>query len=112
MSFKVLIQICTFLLVYLFSGFNTLTSQEFNRTHFRGSNLNGISETDKIPLKWDDPSIKWKTEIHGRGHSSPVVYGNQIWITTATADGKELYAVCVDYQTGPANWEESIHHSR
>ena len=34
------------------------------------------------------------------GYSSPVVYNNQIWVTTARSDGKELYAVCTDFQTG------------
>lgn len=92
--------ICSGVLAYLLSGFNTATSQEENWTHFRGSNLNGISGSENIPFKWDDSTIKWKTEIHGRGHSSPVVYGNQIWITTATTDGRELYAVCADYRTG------------
>ncbi len=87
-------------LTYLLLGSNTLAAQEENWTHFRGSNLNGISTCENIPLKWDDSSIRWKTEIHGRGHSSPVVYGNQIWITTATTDGRELYAVCADYNTG------------
>ena len=75
-------------------------SQDKNWTHFRGSNLNGIAISDSIPLKWDDSGIKWKTEIHGRGYSSPVVYDNQIWVTTATPDGKELNAVCADYSTG------------
>jgi outer membrane protein assembly factor BamB len=92
----------------LFCLFITLTflvsqysySQDINWTHFRGSNLNGIAAKENIPLKWDESSIKWKTEIHGRGHSSPVVFDNQIWLTTATPEGKELYAVCADYQTG------------
>jgi outer membrane protein assembly factor BamB len=75
-------------------------SQDKNWTHFRGSNLNGISSAEKIPLIWADPNIKWETEIHDRGHSSPVVFENQIWVTTATTDGKELYAVCLDYETG------------
>jgi len=84
----------------LFLGCKKTNTQDLNWTHFRGSNLDGIALTGRIPLKWDDSNIKWKTEIHDRGHSSPVVYGNQIWITTATSDGKELYAVCLDYQTG------------
>ncbi len=75
-------------------------SQDSNWTHFRGNHLNGISTTDNIPLKWDTSSIKWKTTIHDKGYSSPVVFGNQIWITTATPDGKKLYAVCLDYLTG------------
>jgi outer membrane protein assembly factor BamB len=74
--------------------------QDKNWTHFRGSGLNGIAETENIPLKWDDPVIKWKTEIHDKGYSSPVVYNNQIWVTTAKDDGREIYAVCIDFQTG------------
>ncbi|MDP3003476.1 MAG: PQQ-binding-like beta-propeller repeat protein, partial [Bacteroidales bacterium] len=38
--------------------------------------------------------------IHDNGYSSPVVYNNQIWVTTAKSDGKELYAVCIDFKTG------------
>jgi outer membrane protein assembly factor BamB len=75
-------------------------SQYQNWTHFRGSDLNGISSSGDIPLKWDGPSVKWKTAIHDRGYSSPVVYDNQIWVTTGIADGKELYAVCTDFETG------------
>ncbi len=75
-------------------------SQDRNWTHFRGSNLNGIAATENILSKWDESDIKWKTKIHDNGYSSPVVYDNQIWVTTATPDGKELYAVCIDFQTG------------
>lgn len=74
--------------------------QEMNWTHFRGTNLNGISTASGIPAEWNESVIKWKTSIHGNGHSSPVVYNDQVWITTATSDGSELYAVCVDLQTG------------
>jgi outer membrane protein assembly factor BamB len=78
----------------------TALSQNANWTHFRGSKLNGIAETGQIPLRWDDSSVKWKTSIHDEGYSSPVVYDNQIWLTTATSDGKALYAVCTDFNTG------------
>jgi outer membrane protein assembly factor BamB len=93
------IHIFFFLVAFLF-GSNKSSSQDKNWTHFRGSKLNGIAEIENIPLKWDDSVLKWKTEIHDRGYSSPVVYNNQIWVTTATSDGKNLYAVCIDYQTG------------
>jgi outer membrane protein assembly factor BamB len=76
------------------------TSQDNNWTHFRGTNLDGIATTDNIPLNWDEANIRWKAEIHGKGYSSPVVFDNQIWVTTATPDGKDLYAVCTDFQTG------------
>lgn len=90
---------CFFFVAFLF-GSEQASSQDKNWTHFRGSNLNGMAVTENIPLKWDDSSIKWKTEIHDNGYSSPVVYNNQIWVTTAKSDGNELYAVCIDFQTG------------
>lgn len=88
------------LALLLVTGSTKSLGQTSDWTHFRGSNLSGIASNEKIPLKWDDSTIKWKTEIHGRGHSSPVVYGNQVWVTTATTDGTELYAVCVDFNSG------------
>ena len=80
---------------------NIAVAQQDNWTHFRGSNLDGIANVENLPVKFDaNTNIKWKTEIPGRGLSSPVVYGNQIWTTTASTDGKELYAVCHDFDTG------------
>ncbi|MEI6050000.1 MAG: PQQ-binding-like beta-propeller repeat protein [Bacteroidota bacterium] len=90
---------CFFIIVFIFSS-KQAGSQDKNWTHFRGSDLNGLAVTENIPLKWDESVIKWKTEIHDKGYSSPVVYNNQIWLTTAKPDGKELYAVCIDFKTG------------
>jgi len=74
--------------------------QGSNWTQFRGSSGTGQAESENIPVKWDESAIKWKREIHDKGHSSPVVFGSQIWITTARDDGKELYAICIDFKTG------------
>ncbi len=72
-----------------------------NWTHFRGSELNGIAEVLHSPVSWSpDSNIAWKAKIHGQGWSSPVVFGDQIWMTTATEDGKEMFAVCVDLNSG------------
>jgi outer membrane protein assembly factor BamB len=97
---KYIIPIFLFFAILLFCIPEPGFSQDNNWTHFRGSERNGISLTDQIPLNWNDSTIRWRTAIHDRGFSSPVVYGDQIWLTTATDDGKALYAVCVDYQTG------------
>jgi outer membrane protein assembly factor BamB len=72
-----------------------------NWTHFRGSHLDGISNDSLSPVTWNDSTnIIWKTDIQGRGWSSPVVEGNQVWVTTATADGKEMSGICIDFTTG------------
>ncbi len=84
----------------LFFGPGQVRSQDNNWTHFRGNKLNGLAVNESIPLKLDDSAILWKTEIHDKGYSSPVIYKNQIWITTAKAKGEDLYAVCIDFNTG------------
>ncbi|MCK4855077.1 MAG: hypothetical protein KAT31_12460, partial [Bacteroidales bacterium] len=54
-------------------------------THFRGSSLDGISLDKSAPLSWTETeNIAWKSAMEGRGWSSPVVFKDQIWYTTAT----------------------------
>jgi outer membrane protein assembly factor BamB len=99
-------------LSFIFLGFlfrfEQAAGQERNWTHFRGNELNGIAVTEDIPIKLDSTTIRWKTKIHDNGYSSPVVFSNQIWLTTAKADGKELYAVCVDFQTGKIKYDIKV----
>jgi outer membrane protein assembly factor BamB len=54
-----------------------------------------------IPERWSETeNVRWKVPVHGRAWSSPVVLGRQIWLTTATPDGKQLYAMAFDKETG------------
>ncbi len=95
---------CLLRLIY-FISFSILISgcnnEKGNWTHFRGDRLDGIADVSRAPVKWTpDSNIIWKTPVHDKGWSSPVVYDNQVWVTTATDDGKQLYAVCTDFKTG------------
>ncbi len=82
-------------------NFTSLFAQKSDWTHFRGSHLNGISTDSLVPVYWNDTTnVIWKTDIRGRGWSSPVVYGEQVWLTTATLDGKEMSGICLDLRTG------------
>src|SRR5262249_12818569 len=68
---------------------------------FRGPRGEGRTDAVGLPVRWGEKeNIVWKTPIHDKGWSSPVVWGGQVWMTTARADGKELFAVCVDRETG------------
>ena len=72
-----------------------------NWPQFRGPTGDGASDAVGLPLTWSETeNIVWKTPIHDRGWSSPVIWGGQIWLTTATEDGKRLFAVCVDRDSG------------
>ena len=68
---------------------------------FRGPGGTGISPAKGLPTTWDDETnVVWKTAIHDKGWSSPVVLGKQVWLTTAPVDGKAQWAVCVDRDSG------------
>jgi outer membrane protein assembly factor BamB len=68
---------------------------------FRGPEGDGHSDAHDLPLNWSETqNVIWKTAIHDRGWSSPVIYGKQVWLTTATRDGHRLYALCLHRDTG------------
>jgi outer membrane protein assembly factor BamB len=70
-------------------------------THFRGDELNGISGEKGFPTAWNDSThIAWKSAVEGEGWSSPVVFGDQVWVTSATEGGREMRAICVDFNSG------------
>lgn len=72
-----------------------------NWPDWRGPTQEGRTDAAALPLRWSETeNILWKSGIHDLGHSTPVVWDKQIWLTTAKEDGTELYAVCIDLDTG------------
>lgn len=72
-----------------------------NWTQFRGSQLNGRSIESGFPVNWNDSTnIAWKIPIPGKGWSSPIVFENQVWLTTADSETREIRAICVDLESG------------
>lgn len=68
---------------------------------FRGPNGDGHADRHKLPTTWSEQqNVKWKTALHGKAWSSPVVWADQIWLTTASADAKQLSVMCVDADSG------------
>ena len=77
-------------------------------SQFRGHYGNGIIKSTSAPINWsDNTNIDWKTPIHDRGWSSPVIWNDQIWMTTATKEGNKMYAICVNKLSGKI--EHDIH---
>jgi outer membrane protein assembly factor BamB len=76
---------CLFLMLSL----NGL-AQTLNWPQFRGPQGLGISEQKGLPTEWGpDDNLAWKTPLPGRGHSSPVVWGDRVFLTT-TVEGEEI----------------------
>lgn len=98
---------------------------------FRGPQSLGVAEGASLPDTWSTTqNVHWKTDIPGSGWSSPVVWGDRIFVTSVVAEGetekprKGLYfggerktpdkphrwmVYCVDLKTGKVRWEREAH---
>jgi len=78
-------------------------------TEFRGPSGTGHAIAKNLPVEWSETrNVVWKTAVHGRGWSSPVVLGDQVWLTTATPDGKRLSALAFDRDSGRVLFDSVI----
>ncbi|HEY2786173.1 MAG TPA: PQQ-binding-like beta-propeller repeat protein [Fimbriiglobus sp.] len=77
-----------------------LAADDWNQ--FRGPTGDGIAPaSSKPPVKWSEKeNVRWKTAIHDKGWSSPVVWGDKVWVTTAQEKGKSFYVLGLDVNTG------------
>src|SRR4051812_26383591 len=76
---------------------------------FRGPSHNGKSAATKLPVSWSETEhVKWKTDVHGKAWSCPVVLGEQVWVTTATKDGKQLSVVQLNRETGKIDRDQVL----
>lgn len=72
-------------------------------TYFRADH--GVSADSKLPVKFDESELLWKTELPP-GNSTPCVHGDRVFLTTFVADTKELATVCLDRATGNQLWKK------
>lgn len=84
-------------------------AEEPDWNQFRGPHADGTSKATGLPVTWSEKeNIVWKTAVHGRGWSSPVIWKDQVWMTTATPDGKELSVICLDLNSGKIIHDKKI----
>ena len=89
------------LLLLGFLGLSGFAQDDRNWPEFRGPRGDGTSRSRGLPLHWSEQTnVAWKTPLPGRAWSSPVIWGSQVWLTTATEDGRELSVLCVDRESG------------
>ena len=88
------------LLVVLLLGTSPTVSAE-DWPCFRGPTRQGISHGSDVPLRWSlRANLAWKTPIPGWGWSSPIVYQDRVYVTTAADEGSSLHLLCLDGKTG------------
>jgi len=84
-----------------------------NWMRFRGPNGQSVSGERNLPVKWSaDENIVWKTSIPGNGWSSPIVYRQHIFLTTATEDGVSCRVICVNRDDGSIAWNTEVHRQQ
>ncbi|MBI5821886.1 MAG: PQQ-binding-like beta-propeller repeat protein [Verrucomicrobia bacterium] len=80
---------------------------------WRGSQLDGVSDETNIPTRWSSgtngtQNIAWKVAIPGSGHSSPIIWGDRVFVTTYVADGDKRILLCLDRRSGKTLWERTV----
>jgi outer membrane protein assembly factor BamB len=85
----------------------TVARGDSNWPRWRGPQQNGhTSETD-WPVKWSAENLLWKTQLPGIGQSSPIIWGDRIFLTSYLDKGKERLVFCVDRKTGKILWQQT-----
>jgi outer membrane protein assembly factor BamB len=80
-----------------------------NWPRFRGPNGTGVSDDKNVPVEWNDKQgVLWKTPLPGSGNSCPVVWGDRVFLESATADGKERVLLCLDVASGKVRWTRAV----
>ena len=75
-------------------------------TRFRGPNGAGLGVAEKFPAELSERDFFWKIELPGRGHSSPVVWGERIFVTSNPAETTQRVVSCVSAVDGKTLWKK------
>lgn len=82
------------------------SAQEWTR--FRGPNGTGESEATTIPASWTDADYNWRIAVPGIGHSSPVLWGDRLFVLSADPKTATRIVLCYDAPTGKVLWQKSF----
>jgi outer membrane protein assembly factor BamB len=81
-----------------------------NWPRFRGPAGDGHSSETSLPTKWDANSIQWKTTLPVMGQSSPIIWGEHIFLTgtTGSGDAVQRHVLCLDRRTQKVVWNKAV----
>ena len=84
------------------------TLAEDNWNQFRGPTGRGHTEAKGLPTSWGESNIRWKSSLRGIGQSSPINWGDRLFLTSASEDGAERYVMAYSASSGELLWERTI----
>ncbi len=99
------LQFCTFLLAV--STFSTGMAED-NWYQFRGPTGRGHSAEKEVPATWSADSVEWSVDLPGVGQSSPVNWGDKVFLTSSENEGEIRLVICLDLNSGKEIWKKSI----
>ena len=76
--------------------------------NWRGPTMQGHANDSRVPLVWGEKkNLAWKTPLPGSGNSTPIIWGERIFLTAASANGEERYVFCVNASDGKIVWKQT-----
>jgi hypothetical protein len=76
---------------------------------WRGPRGDGTSTETGVPDRWSaTENVRWKVPVPGKGHSSPVVWGDRVFLTTCLEDKGERVLLCLDRKSGKTLWQRVV----
>jgi hypothetical protein len=92
----------------LFTGFATSLHAE-NWPCWRGPRGDGTSLETGVPTEWSGTeNVVWKVALPGGGHSSPAIWGDQIFVVSCVEDTGDRLLLCLDRRTGKLLWKQTV----
>lgn len=89
---------------------STATTSGDDWPAWRGIRGDGISQESQTPLEWSaTQNVAWRTDIPGKGRSSPIVWGEHVFLTTGLDSDATRHVLCVDRNTGRIAWNTIVH---
>ncbi|MCR9198287.1 MAG: PQQ-binding-like beta-propeller repeat protein [Planctomycetaceae bacterium] len=77
---------------------------------WRGPDRNNVARCDQVVTSWSDTeNVLWKAKVPGRGHSTPTVVGDRVFLATADERDQTQSVVCLDRSTGDSLWTTQVH---
>jgi outer membrane protein assembly factor BamB len=85
------------------------TAQAENWPQWRGPRGDGTSQEQNLPTKWGaEENVAWKVEVPGKGHASPIVWNDRIFVASCLEEAKQRLLVCFDRTSGKQLWQQVV----